>query len=115
MDPNRFTEKTREAILSAQKLAARQGQQQVDVEHLLAALLQQENGLAPAILSKAQVDVEGLRRRAEQEVSRLPRVSGAGGETFSPRLGRVLNQAEDEAKTFKDDFVSVEHVLLALI
>jgi ATP-dependent Clp protease ATP-binding subunit ClpB len=115
MDINRFTEKTQEALQNAQRLAARSGQQHVEVEHLLAALLEQEPGLASSILRKANVNLDGLKRRAQQEVERLPRVSGGGGESISSRLNRVLMQAEEEAKNFKDEYVSVEHVLLALI
>jgi ATP-dependent Clp protease ATP-binding subunit ClpB len=114
MDLNRFTEKAQEALTAAQRRAAAGGQQQVDVEHLLLALLEQEAGLAPAILRKANVDVGGLLQRVERELDRLPRVSGGAGETVSSRLGRVLAKAEDEAKRFKDDYVSVEHLLLAL-
>jgi ATP-dependent Clp protease ATP-binding subunit ClpB len=116
MDINRFTEKAQEALLAAQRLAVRGGQQQFDTEHLLLALLEQEGGLTPAILSKAGVDVDRLRRRAAQEVERLPRVSG-GSDQPAPgsRLNRLVLEAEDEAKTFKDDYVSVEHLLLALV
>ncbi len=117
MDINRFTEKAQEALAAAQRRGQRGGQQQVDVEHLLLALLEQEPGLAPSILRKAGVNLEGLRRRAEQEVERLPRVSGGGGDNVyvSSRLNRVLDRAEDEAKQLKDDYISVEHLLLALI
>ncbi|HEY7153938.1 MAG TPA: ATP-dependent chaperone ClpB [Gemmataceae bacterium] len=115
MDINRFTEKAQESLQNAQRLAARNGQQHVDVEHLLAALLDQEPGLASSILRKANVNLDGLKRRVQQEVERLPRVSGGSGESVSSRLNRVLMQAEDEAKHFKDDYVSVEHLLLALI
>jgi ATP-dependent Clp protease ATP-binding subunit ClpB len=115
MDINRFTEKSQEALQEAQRLAARSGQQHVDVEHLLAALLAQEPGLASSILRKANINLDGLKRRVEQELERLPRVSGGGGESISSRLNRLLMQAEDEAKQFKDEFVSVEHLLLALI
>jgi ATP-dependent Clp protease ATP-binding subunit ClpB len=115
MDINRFTEKSQEALQEAQRLAARSGQQYVDVEHLLAALLAQEPGLASSILRKADVNLDGLKRRVHQELERLPRVSGGGGEAISSRLNRLLMQAEDEAKQFKDEFVSVEHLLLALV
>jgi ATP-dependent Clp protease ATP-binding subunit ClpB len=114
MDINRFTEKAQEALQDAQRLAARGRQQLVDVEHLLAALLDQEPGLAASILRKANVNLDGLKRRAHQELERLPHVSG-GGESVSSRLNRLLMQAEDEAKHFKDEYVSVEHLLLALI
>src|SRR5579871_2242278 len=111
MDMNRLTEKAQEALASAQRLAVRGGQQQVDVEHVLAALLEQENGLAASILRKANVEVERVRSRVEQELSRLPKVSGAAAEEagiqITGRLNRLLTRAEDEAKRFKDDYVSV--------
>jgi ATP-dependent Clp protease ATP-binding subunit ClpB len=115
MDINRFTEKAQESLQAAQRLAARGGQQHVEVEHLLAALLDQEPGLAASILRKANVNLDGLKRRVQQELERLPRVSGGSGESISSRLNRLLMQAEDEAKRFKDEYVSVEHLLLALI
>ncbi len=115
MDSNRFTEKSQQALQEAQRLAARGGQQNVDVEHLLAALLNQEPGLASSLLRKADVNLDALKRRVQQELERLPRVSGGGGEAISSRLNRLLMQAEDEAKRFKDEYVSVEHLLLALL
>jgi ATP-dependent Clp protease ATP-binding subunit ClpB len=118
MDINRFTEKAQEALQNAQKRAVRAGHQQVDVEHLLAALLEDEQGLVPAILRKADVNLDGLKRRVEEELERLPRVSGPSGgpDQFyvTGRLSRLLTQAEDELKQFKDEFVSVEHLLLAM-
>jgi len=79
MDLNRFTEKAQEAVAGAQRLATRFGQQQVDVEHLLLSMLDQDQGLTPAILAKADVGVEALKLRVQREVERLPRVSGASG------------------------------------
>ncbi|MHB1423368.1 MAG: ATP-dependent chaperone ClpB [Gemmataceae bacterium] len=114
MDSNRFTEKVQEALQDAQRLAARGAQQHVEVEHLLAALLAQEPGLSSSILRKANINLDGLKRRVQQELEHLPRVSGGGGESISSRLNRLLMQAEDEAKQFKDEYVSVEHLLLAL-
>ncbi|HXG13331.1 MAG TPA: ATP-dependent chaperone ClpB [Gemmataceae bacterium] len=118
MDIHRFTEKAQEALVAAQQRAARAGHQQVDVEHLLMALLEQEPGLAGAILRKADVSVEALKRRLETELGKLPRVSGPSGGPeqvyVTGRLNRLLNQAEEEARRFKDDYVSVEHLLLAM-
>src|SRR5262245_4118629 len=115
MDINRFTEKAREALAAAEQLAQRAGNPQLDVEHVLLALLQQEPGLAVSILRKCEIDVEGLRRRLEQEIARLPRVSGAEGGpeqvSLSGRVRRLLAKAEDETKPFRDEFVSVEHLL----
>ena len=117
MDFNRFTEKMQEAVRTAQSVATRHGNQQVDVEHLLLALLEQEGGLAPSILNKADIQVDALRTRVQQEIDRLPKVSGPSGGPdqvyVTQRLTKVVTQAENEAKRLKDDFTSVEHVLLA--
>jgi ATP-dependent Clp protease ATP-binding subunit ClpB len=119
VDVNRFTEKAQEALSAAQRRALRGEQQQVDVEHLLVALLDQDGGLAPAILRKANVDVGALKLRAEQELNRLPRVSGSAAESeqvhVTGRLNRLLARAEEEARRFKDEYLSVEHLLLAAI
>ncbi len=119
MDINRFTEKAQEAIQGAQRIASRLGNQQVDVEHLLLSLLDQQGGLATSILSKAEVSVDALKVRVQRDLERLPKVSGpaAGPDQIyvSSRLNRLLShQAEDEAKKFKDEFISVEHLLLAM-
>ena len=119
MDINRFTEKLQEAIRSAQSKAVRYGHQQIDVEHLLGALLEQEGGLAPSILAKAGVAVQNLQRRIEAELERMPKVSGPTGgpdQVFvTTRLNRLLTAAEDEAQKLKDEYISVEHVLLAAL
>ncbi|MBS1859233.1 MAG: ATP-dependent chaperone ClpB [Acidobacteria bacterium] len=117
MDFNRFTEKLQEAVRAAQGLAVRNGQQQVDAAHLLAALLDQEGGLASSVLNRAGVNVETLRRRIAADLDRLPKVSGPGlgAEQIyvTQKLTRLLTAAEDEARVLKDEYVSVEHVLLA--
>src|SRR5271170_7477167 len=118
MDFNRFTEKMQDAVRAAQSIAQRHGNQQIDVEHLLLALLQQEGGLAPSILNKADISVEAVRTRIQQAIDHLPKVSGpaAGPDQvyLTSRLQKLFTQSEDEAKRMKDDFVSVEHVLLAV-
>jgi ATP-dependent Clp protease ATP-binding subunit ClpB len=117
MDFNRFTEKLQEGLRAAQGIASRNGQQQLDVEHLLTALLEQEGGLTQSILAKAQVNLETVHRRLAQDLDRLPKVSGpaAGLDQIyvTSRLQKLLNQAETDAKALKDEYVSVEHVLLA--
>ncbi len=117
MDINRFTEKLQEAVRSAQSNAVRNGNQQIDVEHLVAALLEQEGGLAPSILNKADINVAPLTRRIQQEIDKFPKVSGPSGGPdqvyVTTRLQQLLVRAEDQAKRLKDDYVSVEHVLLA--
>src|SRR5579883_1588628 len=120
MDLNRFTEKSREALQDAQSLAVRLSNQQIDVEHLFAALLRQDGGLAPSLLRKADVSPEVVSRRVEQELERLPKVSTPTAASdqqqlyITSRLQKLLVKAEDEAKRMKDDFVSVEHLLLAI-
>jgi ATP-dependent Clp protease ATP-binding subunit ClpB len=115
MDTNRFTEKSQEALSAAHRLAGKLNHQQMDVEHLLLALLDQERGLATSILNKAEVPVDALKLRVHRELEKLPRVTGGGGDVHvSGRLNRLLGQAEEEAKKLKDDYVSVEHFLLAL-
>src|SRR5690348_2337997 len=119
MDINRLTEKAQEALRAAQSEATRLGHQQIDVEHLLLALLNQEGGLTKSILDKTAVDSELVRRRVEEALARLPKVSSATGGTgevyITARLNRLLVQAEDEAKQLKDEYVSVEHLLLAMV
>jgi ATP-dependent Clp protease ATP-binding subunit ClpB len=118
MDMNRFTEKAQEALSGAQGKAIRLSHQQVDVEHLLIALLEQERGLAASILTRAGAASEVLKRRIEQELERFPKVSSASGGAdqiyITGRLNRLLTQAEDEAKRLKDQYISVEHLLLAM-
>jgi ATP-dependent Clp protease ATP-binding subunit ClpB len=117
MDINRFTEKLQEGLRAAQSLASRMGQQQLEVEHLLLALLEQAGGLAQSILLKADVKLETVHRRLMEDLAKLPKVSGSAQAMdqiyITPRLQKLLNRAEDEAKRFKDDYVSVEHILLA--
>ncbi|MBI3279163.1 MAG: ATP-dependent chaperone ClpB [Acidobacteria bacterium] len=118
MDFNRFTEKVQEALPAAETNAVRLNNQQVDVEHLFLALLEQEGGLAPSILAKADLPLEAMHRRFEQEIEKLPKVSGPGGAPeqiyITGRLQRLLAQAEDEAKRLRDEYISVEHLLLAI-
>jgi ATP-dependent Clp protease ATP-binding subunit ClpB len=119
VDINRFTEKAQQALQAAQASAVKRGHQQIDGEHLLLALLDQEPGLAVSILRKADVDVNTLRQRVERELDKVPRVSTVSGDDdrayLSGRLNRLLTRAEEEARRFKDDYVSVEHLLLAMI
>jgi ATP-dependent Clp protease ATP-binding subunit ClpB len=118
MDPNRMTEKAQDAVRQAQSLAQRQGQQQIEVEHLAAALLGQDGGVAARVVEKAGASPATLAQRLQQAIERLPRVSGAGapaGQVYiAPRVNEVLNAAEAEAQRMKDEYVSVEHLLLAL-
>src|SRR3954470_19292513 len=119
MDPNRLTEKTQEALHDAQTKALRYGHTEVDVEHLLLALLDQSEGLIPRLLMRAEVDSDSLRGALERYLESRPRVSGSGaapGQVYVSRaLSQVLDAAEQEAERLKDEYVSVEHVLLAMV
>jgi len=113
-----MTLKVREALSAAQGLAQRRSHTQVDVEHVLLALLQQADGLAPRLLARLDVPVAEFTGRLEQELDRLPRLSGgaaAEGLYISGRLNRILIQAQEEAARLKDAFLSVEHLLAAMI
>ncbi len=118
MNLNRFTEKAQEALGRAQSAATSRHHQGVDVEHLLAALLEDEQGLAASILKLAGLDTAALRQKVEAELARIPRVSGSGADAgqvyVTQRLGRVLARAEQEAGKLKDEYVSVEHLLIAI-
>ena len=119
MDINRFTEKLQESIRAAQTKAGRYSHQQLDVEHLLLSLLEQEGGLAVSVLTRAGVDVDAVKSSLEQELDRLPKVSVPAGPPdqiyVTTRLNRLLGGAEDEAKKLKDEYISIEHVLLTAL
>ncbi len=119
MDLNRLTEKLQEALHGAQTLATRRNHQGVDVEHVLAALVEQQEGLAVALLAAAGIAPSAVREGIEQELHKIPQVSGPGMSTqqvhITQRLAQLLTQAEDEAKGLKDEYVSVEHLLLAML
>jgi len=118
MDLNRLTEKAQEALRQSQSLAQRQGNSQIDAEHLAVALLSQDGGVAPRLVEKAGGNPGSLRDRLQQAMEKLPRVTGSGvssGQIYlAPRLDQVLNAAETLAQQMKDEYVGVEHLLLAL-
>ncbi|HTK92881.1 MAG TPA: ATP-dependent chaperone ClpB, partial [Verrucomicrobiae bacterium] len=119
MDPNRLTEKAQDAMRQAQSMAQREGQTQIEPEHLALALLEQDGGAVARVVEKAGGNAATLMQRLRQALTRLPRVSGPGaqgGQVYlSPRMGEVWTGAEAEAQHMKDEFVSVEHLLLALV
>ncbi len=118
MELNRLTQKSQEALAQAQSIALRAGQTEVDGEHLLLALLEQPDGLVPRLLGQLGCDVPALRRDVEADVQRRPKVTGPGVQPgqvhLTQRLSRLLDTAEREARRLKDEYVSVEHLLLAL-
>ena len=115
-----LTQKVQEALKAAQQEAARRNHQAIDSPHLFAALLAQEDGLAPRIVEKAGASAADLRAKAEELLARIPSVSGPGSATeqgkvyVSQELSRVLAAAEETARRMGDEYVSVEHVLLAM-
>ena len=112
---DRFTIKSQEALNEAQSVAERYDNQEVMAEHLLLALLNQEGGIISPILKKVGGNTGLIRGQLEEALRRLPKVSGGSGEIYlSQRLRKILNDAFGEAKALKDDFVSTEHILLAL-
>jgi ATP-dependent Clp protease ATP-binding subunit ClpB len=119
MDPNRLTVKTQEALHDAQTKALRFGHTEVDTAHLLLALLEQPEGLVPRLLAMADVDTGALRAAVERALERRPRVSGPGAGAgklgVNRALGQLLDAAEREAQRLKDEYVSVEHLLLAML
>ncbi len=113
---NRFTQKSQEALVAAQNAAERNGNSQVEPEHLLLALLEQGEGVVPQVLGKLNLAVGALIQQTSAEVNKLPRVSGTGVERgISSRLRTVLVRAHDELAQFGDEYVSTEHLLLALL
>jgi ATP-dependent Clp protease ATP-binding subunit ClpB len=117
MNAERMTERVREALNEAYTRALRERTPNVEPEHVLAALLDQDQGIVPALLAKAGVDMSAFGRAVDESIARLPRLSGSGDvqPQFSARGSRMLVQAAEEAAKLKDDYVSVEHVLLAML
>ncbi|ABZ83917.1 chaperone clpb [Heliomicrobium modesticaldum Ice1] len=119
MDFNKLTQKSQEAFAAAQSLAVQQGNPEVDLEHLLTALVEQEEGLTGRLLDKMGIDSDQFGRKIRREMERKPRISGPGVEPgrvyITPRLQRLLVKAEEEARNLKDEYVSVEHLLLAFL
>src|SRR5258706_15024655 len=112
MNPEKLTRKSQEALREAQTIATRRNHQQIDVEHLLTALLAQPQGIVPALLERAGVAVSALKERVDNELARVPQVSGTSTQAYmAPRLARILDQAQTEANNLKDEDVSVEHLL----
>ncbi|KAB8145072.1 ATP-dependent chaperone ClpB [Chloroflexia bacterium SDU3-3] len=113
---NRLTEKSQAAVLAAQTLAERNGNSQIEPEHLLLALLEQGEGVVPQVLAKMNVAVGALAQQIRQEINRFPRQSGGNVQiVIAPRLRTVMTRAYDELAQFGDEFVSTEHLLLALL
>jgi ATP-dependent Clp protease ATP-binding subunit ClpB len=118
MDPNRLTQKTQEALATAQTLALRHGHTEIDTDHMLVALIEQPDGLVPAMLERMGVSPAAVAAEVEPRLATRPKVSGPGASSqvhLSRALNLVLDSAEKEAQRLKDEYVSVEHVVLAIL
>jgi ATP-dependent Clp protease ATP-binding subunit ClpB len=119
MDMNRLTQKSQQALQEAQAIAVRSAHTEVDTEHLLLALLLDEDGLAPRLLALTGADVDRMRDELEAQLARRPKVTGPGvtpGQVvITQRVSRALDAAEREARRLKDEYVSVEHLLLGIV
>ncbi len=118
MNVEKMTERVADALNAAYSRALSEHNTQTTPEHVLAALLEQERGIAPDIVTAAGADPAAVARRADEAIAKLPRLSGANAEsaqvTLAPELARIMTSAENEAKALGDDYTSAEHVLLAM-
>ena len=115
MNINKFTQKSMEAVQACEKLAYEYGNQQIEQEHLLYALLNLEDSLILKLITKMEINGNQFKDEAKQALTRLPKVSGAGQLYISNDLNKVLVNAEDEAKAMGDEYVSVEHLFLSML
>ncbi len=111
---DKFTIKGQEAIETAVARAEARGHQQVEPEHVLAALIEQPEGITSPILGRIGVNGQAVLGEVETAIKKFPQVSGAGQQLISNRLNAIFNQAHKEAKDLKDEYVSTEHLLLAI-
>ena len=115
MNAEKYTQKALEAVKTAQNMAQENGNQYVTTEHLLYALLDQDGGLIGSLFGKMGVDCDGLLSEIDTLIRRLPRISGGSGEVYaSPEVGKILNLAEKTAEKLHDEYLSVEHLMLAI-
>jgi ATP-dependent Clp protease ATP-binding subunit ClpB len=114
MNLNKFTEKAQEAVLGAQQLAEAQNHAQIEPEHLLVTLVEQKDGVVPALLGKLQIDPARVAREARQALARQSQIHGGSGIAVSPRLKLVMDLAQAEAGRLQDEYVSTEHLFVAI-
>ena len=113
---DKLTTKSQEALQQAQALAEKRNHQAIDVEHLLFALLGQKEGVVTSLLQKLGVPLGSLTERLQKALDRLPQITGGAGQTYiTPRLKKTIENAEAEAEALKDEYVSTEHLLLAMV
>jgi len=116
MRQERFTEQAQEAIQASQQMAMQYKHSQWDVEHILLALLIQRQGLVGEILKELKVDADALRNRVEKTLDGTPKVAYQTGQIYAtPRIAQLMQKADEEARRFKDDFISTEHLLIAMV
>ena len=119
MDINKYTQKSQEALQVAQSIAVKHGNQDVEPEHILLALLQQEEDLVPRLLNSINIPFESVKNKTQQAINRLPSISGPGMSPdkiyVSSATSQILVKAEDEMKALNDEYLSVEHIVLAMI
>ncbi len=115
MNAEKYTQKALEAVKTAQNMAQENGNQYVTTEHLLYALLDQDGGLIGSLFGKMGVDCDSLLSEVDTLIRKLPRISGGSGEVYaSPEVGKILNLAEKTAEKLHDEYLSVEHLMLAI-
>src|SRR5258706_14874852 len=115
MRPEKLTVKSQEALQNTQALAEQRNHQAIDVEHLLMAVLGQKDGIGLSLLQKLGVQPSALLDRTQKALDRVPQVTGASGQPYiSPRLKKLIEAAEREAAALKDEYVSIEHLLMAM-
>src|SRR5258705_5981936 len=114
MNINKYTEKAREAVAAALELAQQHNNPQLEPEHLLVALAEQREGIVPELLRKMNVDPAAIARDAREEAKKFPQAYGGSQPAMSPRMKLVTDQAQAEADRLKDEFVSTEHLFLAI-
>src|SRR4030066_2046732 len=116
MRPEKFTEQAREILAVSQSIASRYRHVQWDVEHILLALLEQEGGLTSQILGKLGANVEAVKKRVEDSLDRAPKATYESAQIYAtPRIARLMDNAAREADRLKDDFISHEHLLIAIV
>jgi ATP-dependent Clp protease ATP-binding subunit ClpB len=115
MNINKYTEKAQEAVLAAQQLAEQMSHAQIEPEHLLLALVEQQDGIVPELLRKMAVDPKAFATALREDLSRQPQAYGGSQPSLSPRLRKATDTAQAEATRLKDEFVSTEHLLLGIV
>src|SRR5690349_14161319 len=115
MNLQKYTEKAQQAVLAAKEMAEEANNNQIEPAHLLMALIEQPEGVVPQVLSRLGVDMNALTSQLRAEIDKQPKVYGGGGQAYlSSALSDVGKRAENTASAIKDEYVSTEHLLLAL-